>query len=92
MTSHKGTIWGVFVKPEFRGKGISRRLVKEVIDYATKLEGINLVNLTVNESQPIAKVLYSSLGFKVFGLEERALKIGANYFSEEYMKLDLLDC
>jgi GNAT superfamily N-acetyltransferase len=32
--SHVGTIWGVYVRQEFRGKGIGEQLVRACIDWA----------------------------------------------------------
>lgn len=88
-TAHKGTIWGVFVKPEFRGKGFAKELLTQVIAYAPTLKGVTLINLSVSQAQPAARALYLALGFKIFGKESRALKIEENYFAEEYMYLDL---
>jgi hypothetical protein len=47
------------------------------------------VNLTVSSRQVPAKILYRSLGFETFGVEHEALKIGDQYFDDEYMVLRL---
>src|SRR5690242_2532938 len=33
--SHKGLMWGVFVKPEWRGRRLGRELVQNVINHAS---------------------------------------------------------
>jgi ribosomal protein S18 acetylase RimI-like enzyme len=85
--SHKGRIWGVYLAPEFRGKGIGRTLLKTVLDRATTTEGIENILISVTSTQAAAANLYRSLGFKRFGLEPRALKIVDRRIDEEYMIL-----
>lgn len=59
----------------------------EVINQANTLVGVEQINLTVVSSNESAKGLYTSLGFYVFGTERNALKIGQQYFDEDYMVL-----
>jgi ribosomal protein S18 acetylase RimI-like enzyme len=82
---HKGRIWGVFVDEAYRGQGISRRLMGEVLNRARALDGLEQIILTVGDHQTAAKSLYSSLGFTVFGHEQGALKVGETYVDEDYM-------
>lgn len=86
---HKGNIWGMYVAPEGRGQGIGRQLLEAALARAKNLDGLEQVNLTVVSTNMAARQLYLSLNFKVFGLESRALKIGEQYFDEEYMVLRL---
>lgn len=83
---HKARIWGVFVDPEHRGRGIARRLMAEVLHRATSLAGLERIVLTVGHHQTAAKRLYSSLGFTVFGHEPAALKVDNVYVDEDYME------
>lgn len=82
---HKARVWGVFVDPEYRGRGLARRLLIEVLRRAASLPGLERVVLTVGDDQVAAKRLYSSLGFTVFGHEQAALKVGDSYVDEDYM-------
>jgi ribosomal protein S18 acetylase RimI-like enzyme len=86
---HKARIWGVFVQQEYRGQGISRRLLDEVLQRATSLAGLEQIILTVGVHQGAAKRLYASVGFTVFGHERGALKMGDgsldDYVDEDYM-------
>jgi len=83
--SHKGRIWGVYVKEGHRGKGIGRQLLEGVLRRAQSQPGLEQVMLTVGHNQAAAKRLYSALGFQVFGHENHALKVGDVYVDEDYM-------
>jgi ribosomal protein S18 acetylase RimI-like enzyme len=86
---HKGTIVSMYVLPEYRSQGIARALLAEAIDRARRLPGLTQLLLGVMETQTTAKHLYESLGFVVYGREPRAVKIGDEYFDEEFMLLKL---
>jgi ribosomal protein S18 acetylase RimI-like enzyme len=86
---HKGSIVSMYVLPEYRSQGIARALLTEALDRARRLPGLTQVLLGVMETQTTAKRLYESLGFVVYGREPRALKIGDEYFDEEFMVLKL---
>jgi len=87
--SHKGRVWGVYVRQEHRGQGIAQRLLSELIQRAESQPGLEQVSLTVGEHQAAARRLYSSFGFEVFGHERHALKIGDTYVDEFHMALEL---
>jgi ribosomal protein S18 acetylase RimI-like enzyme len=86
---HKGHIWGVYVTARMRGSGIGRTIMSALVERATDVEGIEQVGLMVATSQTAAIALYESLGFRSFGCEHRALKIGERYVDEEHMVLYL---
>ena len=85
---HKGRIWGVYLRAAVRGKGAGRRLLQAVLQRAAGL-GIEQVLLAVAATRLPPMVLYRSLGFRSFGCEPRALKIGDRYIDEEQMILYL---
>ena len=82
---HKGMIWGVFVIPEMRGKGIGRLLVEQALQIAETQPGLSIVKLHVAEPNFEAISLYKALGFKEFGMEPSARYIGDKYISEVLM-------
>jgi ribosomal protein S18 acetylase RimI-like enzyme len=83
---HKAKIWGVFVDEAYRGQGIARRLMSEVLERAKSMAELDQIVLTVGHEQKAAKKLYASLGFTVFGHEPRALKVDEiSYVDEDYM-------
>ena len=86
---HKGTIWSVYVRKEARGKGMAKALLTEIIARVRKIEGLEQINLIVSATQPVAKRVYTSLGFRHYGTEPRSLKIGNTYIDDELMVLYL---
>jgi ribosomal protein S18 acetylase RimI-like enzyme len=86
-TQHKGHIWGVYVQAASRGKGIAHVLLSELLRRAQSLPGLGQVTLAVSTDQPAAQKLYSSLGFKSYGREARALKVDDTYTDEDLMVL-----
>jgi RimJ/RimL family protein N-acetyltransferase len=86
--SHKSMIWGVYVRPAFRGTGIARAILSEIVRRAKAIDGLDQINLTVAEGTP-AKQLYVSLGFEVFGHERNSLKVDGEYLDEDQMALHL---
>ena len=82
---HKGNVFGMYVKPDFRGKSIGKLLLTELIEQAKQCEGLEQINLTVVADNHSAKKLYESLGFEVYGTERNALKFEGNYFDEDLL-------
>jgi RimJ/RimL family protein N-acetyltransferase len=75
--SHCGTL-GVGLLPEFRGKGIGRKLMQRTIDAAFAF-GLTRIELTVREGNVNAIALYRSLGFETEGLHRNAVSIEGKY-------------
>jgi ribosomal protein S18 acetylase RimI-like enzyme len=86
---HKGTVWGVYVGPELRGRGLGHRLLETLLSRARTLPGLERILLTVNAAAPSATALYRHLGFTTFGCEPAALKIGERYIADDHMGLDV---
>lgn len=80
---HKGVLWGMYVRPEARGRGIGAALVERVVAHArTEVEILALSVITENAS---ARRLYERLGFVAYGTEPRAMKQGGVYYDEVLM-------
>jgi len=86
---HRARIWGVYVSQKWRGKGIARVLLTEIIRRAKGHPEIEQILLAVADTQSAAKQLYSSLGFEVYGRDPRAIKAGDTYIDEDLMVLRL---
>ncbi len=85
---HKGHIWGVYVRPESRGKGVGSALMKEIVRRARELGGLEQITLVASAKLP-AQRLYKALGFESYGIEPHSLKIGAEYVDDVLMILRL---
>ncbi|MFC0270571.1 GNAT family N-acetyltransferase [Metabacillus herbersteinensis] len=86
---HRATIFAMYVAPSHRGQKIGQLLMEAVINEARKFEEIEQIYLTVVTTNQSAKKLYTAMGFEVFGLEKRALKLEECYLDEEHMVLFL---
>jgi len=80
--SHKGLIWGMYVKEEARGSGLAEKILDAVVDYARG--EVEQLLLSVIEDNGRARRFYEKMGFEPYGLERRALKIGDRYYDEEF--------
>jgi ribosomal protein S18 acetylase RimI-like enzyme len=85
---HKGHIWGVYVRPESRGKGVGSALIKEIVRRARELNGLEQITLVASANLP-AQRLYESLGFQSYGVEPHSLRIGDQYIDDVLMVLFL---
>jgi ribosomal protein S18 acetylase RimI-like enzyme len=84
---HKGHLWGVYVRPAARGKGVGRKLCEAVIEIAR--HEVEVILLTVTSTNGRARRLYQHLGFVEFGLERRARKVDDRYYDDVLMAKDL---
>ncbi|OZU87139.1 GNAT family N-acetyltransferase [Virgibacillus indicus] len=85
--NHRANIFAMYVTPLKRESGIGKALLTAAIKKAQTMEEIEKINLTVVTSNKEAKRLYSKLGFNVFGMEEKAIKLNNCYYDEEHMVL-----
>ena len=86
---HKGILFRMYVSEKFRGQGIAKKLIEELLNKAKKINDIEQINLTVIANNENAKTLYEKFGFKNFGTEANAIKWKGKYFTEHQMVLKL---
>jgi RimJ/RimL family protein N-acetyltransferase len=89
--AHKALVWGMYVKPEHRGKGIAKALLCEALSLARSVPDVAQVNLCVNAANTSAIRLYEAAGFKVFGREPGAMRINGEFHDELHMYLRVAD-
>jgi RimJ/RimL family protein N-acetyltransferase len=75
--AHCGTL-GIGLLPDWRGRGIGRRLIEAAIAEAWR-RGFERIELTVNEGNERAERLYRAVGFVIEGRHRRAARFGATY-------------
>jgi GNAT superfamily N-acetyltransferase len=86
---HKATLFGLYVIPDQRGRGLGRMLVTAAMEYARTRPGVRIVQLTVTDGKRSAETLYRQCGFVPFGIEPFAVAIGTGYVSKVHMWCDL---
>jgi RimJ/RimL family protein N-acetyltransferase len=84
---HRGEIVQVYVDSNYRGQNIGEKLIRQALDYAFHLEGIEQVQLSVIAGNQTAIRLYEKLGFKTFGVQPRYFKVGDTYMDQQFMQL-----
>jgi ribosomal protein S18 acetylase RimI-like enzyme len=84
---HRGGIWGMFVAPSSRGRGVGTALLAEALRRAKAMPGLRCVHLSVTATQVSARKLYSNAGFRSYGTEPEALMVGERYLAEDHMIL-----
>jgi RimJ/RimL family protein N-acetyltransferase len=86
--THKGLLFGMYVRPVARGTGVARRLVEWVVDFARS--NVELIQLSVVVGNEPARRLYARLGFVEYGIEKNSLKHCGKYYDEILMAKDLI--
>ena len=81
---HWAHIFGVYVRPEWRGVGIADGLIEACAAYASTL-GLRLLKLGVVTTNVSAIQLYQRCGFRVYGVEPEAIQHEGTYYDELLM-------
>jgi len=87
-TKHSAGIWGVYIRPEWRGLRIAEALLETCIDWA-RMRGVVIVKLAVVSANESAIRCYERCGFKIYGIEPRAILYEDQYYNEYLMFRDL---
>ena len=75
---------GLAVIKEFRGLGVGRALMTEMLSRAEK-SGVEKVWLSVFSTNKTAIALYRKFGFEIEGVRKKQFKIGSTYVDELLM-------
>ena len=84
---HKAVVFGMFVAPEHRRRGVGTALLAYAIAEARAQQGLEQLVLTVTASNASARRLYARHGFRSFGVEPRAIRVDGRYFDKDHMIL-----
>jgi GNAT superfamily N-acetyltransferase len=87
--AHKAHLWGMFVLPAQRQHGLATHLLQAAIEHARTLPGVASLHLCTGEATPRARHLYEKVGFKTWGIEPDAIRVGADSYSDYHMILTL---
>jgi ribosomal protein S18 acetylase RimI-like enzyme len=88
-TRHSATVWGVYIRPEWRGLHIAEALIQACITWARGKE-IVAARLGVTATNTSAIRCYERCGFRITGTEPRAVYYEGQYhdFYTMYCPLD----
>lgn len=82
--SHIASLVWVYTIPEFRGKGFSKIIIKNILDEIQSRKDIKKISLMVAATQVSAVELYKKFGFDLNGVLKKELKSG-DKFSDVYI-------
>jgi len=82
-SKHRGNIFTVFVRKQYRGKGIGDELIKAVLALAETR--VDQVHLSVALTARAAIRIYQQNGFEILGTDPRVFRIGDTAYDEYLM-------
>ncbi|MBW3571682.1 MAG: GNAT family N-acetyltransferase [Gemmatimonadetes bacterium] len=88
-TRHRAHVWGMYVAPQARGRGLGRALLDALAAHARALDCVERLTLGVETSNAPARALYHAFGFVTYGIEPQAYAFGGRYWDSELMSLAL---
>jgi ribosomal protein S18 acetylase RimI-like enzyme len=86
---HRAKVWGMYVDPPARGRGVGQALVDEIVARARRTAGLEQLYLTVMADNASARRLYERAGFAVYGRAPRAMILDGKGYDEHLLWLDL---
>ena len=88
--AHRMQLWGMYVAPEHRGRGLGTHLLDAAIAHARSLRGIAWIDLGVTTAAEAARRLYERAGFTMWGTQRDALRAEGHGVDEHHMALPLV--
>lgn len=81
--AHRAELWGVYLRPAWRGTGTADRLMDTVLGLCDR--GLRQLELNVVAGYPAPLAFYRRHGFKETGLIPRAARVEGGYLDEIVM-------
>ena len=88
-TGHKAYVWGMYVRPEERQRGVASQILAALKTHAATLPGVTHLHLSVSSAAPAALRLDTSAGFVAWGTEPQAIRCAAGAADEHHMVYQL---
>lgn len=85
--AHRAHLWGVYVTPAARGRGVGKAVVRGALDVARTWPGVNSAGLSASARAEAALALYRSLGFVAWGVEPGCLCVDGAFIDEVHLLL-----
>ncbi len=86
---HRVRLWGFYVSPVYRDRGVGEKLLSSAINHTRKLDGVRQIHLSVNKCAAPALHLYEKLGFQTWGIEPNALFYDGEFMTAHHMLLEV---
>lgn len=83
--SHVANIWGMYIRAEMRGSGLSSILMNAALEAASTAKTVKLSVVTANKA---AYALYRSFGFTEWATDTAALCVNGVFHDEFLMRRD----
>jgi ribosomal protein S18 acetylase RimI-like enzyme len=80
---HAANIWGVYIRPEFRGQRLCEKLMHEALAWCAAKE-LRIVRLSATTSAAAIRC-YARCGFRVYGVSPEEIRVGDTYYDELMM-------
>ena len=84
---HVAEVYGVYVSPGMRGRGVAGRLMDRLLAELRSIDQIEKVRLGVTSDNAAAVRLYEKLGFEIVGKARRELKVDGRYYDLHFMEV-----
>jgi hypothetical protein len=86
---HRAELFGLYVSPEARKRGIARALIDAIVEHARGWEGVTQLHLGVTSGALVAFRVFERAGFRTWGRQPRALQIDGVFVDEFHMIFEL---
>lgn len=83
--AHRAHIWGVYVSPAARGRGLGETVMRKTLEIARGWPGVTSVSLSASVRSTRAISLYARLGFVPWGTEPGCLVLNGEAIDEIHM-------
>lgn len=81
---HSATLVSVYIRPNYRRRGLAGRMIREVLAWCASA-GVQILRLAVVTTNVPAIRCYQRCGFAVYGIEPQVVRIGDRYYDELLM-------
>ena len=85
--AHIADIISVYLKKEYRGRGIASQLMNEAIKVIKARKRTKKIKLNVTTNQLSAVNLYKKFGFRIVGELKEEMKVNGKYYNSYVMEL-----
>ena len=82
---HRSSLFGMFVEPDARRRGVASQLVDAALHVAGQREGCLVMQVTLLGPNGAARALYERHGFLIHGVEPLGARLGDRYVDKLYM-------